>query len=221
MKARRWTAALGSVVCCLLFLLPADAAEGLEKTYALETAGTKTEFRASQEEAAYWEYPQLVPGQTLTGQLTLVNRTGETSAVSLGSIQLPYEDVDALTYLNAVNLRIARGDEVLYNGAYVRIADALPYISAELAPGEGVTLDITAWCSYGYDGEVVPALVTWDFTAEVSSPWETPDPAEPATWIFWVICGAVLIAVVCGLIGVLIKRRGRQTRVNTDHKKEG
>lgn len=216
MKGKHWMA-LGALLCGLLFLLPAQAAEVREKTYALETAGTKTAFRASQEEAAFWEYPQLVPGQTLTGQLTLVNRTGETSAVSLDGVQLPYDDVEALTYLNAVNLRVEKGDEVLYDGAYVRIADALPQISAELAPGEGITLDITARCQYGYDGDVAPGLITWDFAAEVSAPWETPDPAEPASWIFWVICAAVLIAVICGLLGFFLKRRARRTPADTHH----
>lgn len=71
-------------------------------------------------------------------------------------MQLPYDDVEALTYLNAVSLRVEKGDEVLYNGPYVRIADALPQLSTELAPGEGATLDITAWCQYGYDGDVAP-----------------------------------------------------------------
>ena len=109
MKGRRWTAAFGALLCGLLFLLPVQAAEVREKTYALESAGTKTAFRADREEAAFWEYPQLVPGQTLTGQLTLVNRTGETSAVSLDGVQLPYDDVEALTYLNAVSLRVEKG----------------------------------------------------------------------------------------------------------------
>ncbi|MBS5480872.1 MAG: hypothetical protein KHX46_07010 [Clostridiales bacterium] len=217
MKGRRWAAAFGALLCGLLFLLPAQAAEVREKTYALESAGTKTAFRADREEAAFWEYPQLVPGQTLTGQLTLVNRTGETSAVSLDDVQLPYDDVEVLAYLNAVSLRVEKGDEVLYNGPYVRIADALPQLSTELAPGEGATLDITAWCQYGYDGDVAPGLITWDFAAEVSAPWETPDPAEPASWIFWVICAAVLIAVICGLLGLFLKRRARRKPANTDH----
>lgn len=217
MKGKRWMAVLGVLLYGLLFLMPAQAAEVREKTYALETAGTKTAFRASREEAAFWEYPQLVPGQTMTGQLTLVNRTGETSAVSLDGVQLPYDDVEALTYLNAVSLRVEKGDEVLYDGPYVRIADAHPYISAELEPGEGITLDITAWCQYGYDGDVAPGLITWDFAAEVSAPWETPDPAEPASWIFWVICAAVLIAVICGLIGFFLKRRARRMPADTHH----
>lgn len=42
MKGRRWTAAFGAPACGLLFLLPVQAAEVREKTYALESAGTKT-----------------------------------------------------------------------------------------------------------------------------------------------------------------------------------
>lgn len=212
MKGKRLIAAVAAALCGLLLLLPAQAAEETrEKTYALGAAGTSLAFRANEEEAAFWEYPQLAPGQTMTGRLTLVNRSGDTAVMRLDGMILPYDDPEALAYLNAVSIRIAQGDKVLYEGPYVRIADGWKAVEFPALPsGEGIVLDITAWCDYGYDGAVVPGLVTWELGADIADTWEAPAPAEPATWVFWVICGALLVSTACGLLGLLIKRRRRK-----------
>ena len=103
-------------VCPVSAETPADAARTLVWNGSALTSEDQT--------AAFWEYPQLTAGQTRrNGGLTLINHSLGPVKVALDSVQFPYDNEEALTYLNALHLTIRDGDQVLYDGAFSRLGD--------------------------------------------------------------------------------------------------
>lgn len=185
--------ALCLCVCTASAETPADAARTL--------IWNGTAMTSEDQIAAFWEYPQLQPGQTRRdGGLTLVNHTLGTVTVDIADLQLPYDDGTALAYLGALRLTIRDGDRVLYDGVFSKINDDGLIEPVMLKGGETRRLSIDLACDFGYEGEVTcgPQVIYWNLV--VSSAWYRP---VLDTWMYWV--PALLLVVV--LIVVLRRRR--------------
>ena len=212
---------------------PFDQAE--EKTVTFAADGTISMEPAGQ--AAFWEYPLLSAGQSRrAGTLRLVNASDKTVNFRLSSFGLPYGNVEALTYLNALHITVSEGDTVLYDGSYSRIADpdGLQIVMENWQPGSERVLTIALRCGFDYTGTFQQATVpmSWSFSAYfniagVETTPQSPDlqtPRPVTTVIISSIAGGVaILCAIGGVVGVMIRRRrGKTLRVpdDTDNKTE-
>ena len=124
-RLRRTLARLTAFVVGLAVLTLPAAAEPARRELTL-TLEVREEATLSRDSAtpAFWEWPALSAGQTLTGgTLTLRNTSAYTVRFSLDRVTMPYDDPEVLDYLNAVTLTLRRGDQVLFSDRFVRLAD--------------------------------------------------------------------------------------------------
>ncbi len=70
---------------------------------------------------AIWEKPVLEAGQTVSGTLTLRNKSKQLVDMSLQNIVLPMKDSAQWQYLSEIHVRITRGANVLFNAPYTDI----------------------------------------------------------------------------------------------------
>ena len=208
---------LFSLLCvCALWLtaltLPASAeAARRELTLSLEV---REEASLSRDGTtpAFWEWPALTPGQSLTGgTLTLRNTTAYTVQFALDRVVLPYDDTAVLDYLNAVTLTLSRDGEVLFSDRFVRLAD----FSCDLGTfktDESVTLTVDMSCAFAYTGTqtAVHPPVEWRFSAKTAGTNEpvVPEISRPLLAV-GLGCGAALLVGVC-LLWRFISRKKRE-----------
>ena len=197
-----------------------------EKTITL-TAGGKITMEP-EGQAAFWEYPLLQAGEVRrAGTLRLVNAGDKAVNFRLSQIDLPYGNVEALTYLDALRITVTEGETVLYDGTYSRIADSdgLQLEMENWQPGSERVLTIRLRCEFGYAGEpeTVSVPISWAFSASYQTGDGEPSlPTTPAleekkpVASFIISCvagGLVILCAVAGAVGVTVryKRRKKQS----------
>ena len=160
-------------------------------------------LQSDDQTAAFWEYPQLIAGQTRTnGTLTFINQSLGAMTVDLSDVQRPYDDEAALAYLGALRLTVRDGDCVLYNGIFSHINDNGLAEPITVSGGETRTLSIDLSCDFAYTGDAScgEQVIYWNFETSASLMRSVLD-----LWMFW--APALLLIVV--LIVVLRLRRTR------------
>ncbi len=173
---------LCAILLCLT-ALPVSANDNTTQTYTLSMLGDNTLVFTREKAPALWEKPTLEAGQhtTMSGILTVQNSTSVEQKVSLNSIDLPFDNEDALRYLNHLNITVRNGSEVLYDGPYSRINDDRDFnLNMTLAPNTKEDYFIDLRCDYLYTGQgfAEDDLITWDFYAVE----ETPDTTESTSF---------------------------------------
>lgn len=197
------------LIALLLSALPVGASVGNTDQLIEITAEDDALVLTSKNPTTFWETPNLRPGETMTadGQLAIVNNTDTIRHLSLKSVALPYDDPQALEYLNHLTIVLKRGDDVLYDGTYSAINGAeRPNMTFALAAGDSVSYTIQLRCDYTYAGDtyVGDAILDWEFdlATNVSDPADDPEPAEEFSdplltqWLFAGIATVILFAAL-------------------------
>lgn len=141
-----------------------------KQTYELKMHDDGTVVFTPTSPAAFWEAPTLQAGErhTVSGQLIFHNRTNTTQELQLKTVALPYENEDALRYLNHLHLTIMSGNSVLYEGPYSRINDDPTFtLKTVLNAGDWVGYTIQLYCDYNYTGNGLGEndVISWEFLA--------------------------------------------------------
>lgn len=122
-----------------------------------------------------WERPALLAGEYMErpSSLILHNATGKTQTVVLESVELPYNNEDALRYLNHLTITVTNGNEVLYKGPYSRINEKESNFSikTELPTNSQIVYNIHLSCDYRYKGTGFGESdqILWKFRTEAST----------------------------------------------------
>ncbi|HOB36653.1 MAG TPA: hypothetical protein PKX71_04070 [Candidatus Avimonas sp.] len=163
------------------------------------------------ERRVFWEYPLLSAGQTRTGTLYIKNETQNSLDFSKSSINLPYDDQQALLYI--VNLKISvlsSSGEPLYQGSYGSITESFgnSFKLPPLDPGETGEFTITLSCPFYYTGtpENQTAAVEWKITP---SNEDKNGLLSRKTVLVFSICALVVITAVIAAGLIRSRRAGR------------
>lgn len=215
---KKWlTALLAGGLLAGLLMLPAGAEILTEKTYTLIVEGENGQIVSSPDVPAFWEYPLLSAGQGATGgTLTFVNEDKGAVDLKLKAVTLPYDDPQALAYLDALRIRVSRGNTVLYDGPYSRIAEknGLVIEEKDVPRGGKRSFTIDLFCSFAYeeDPATVTAAVEWSFTASPSTAADTPSASGQSTWVLVAMSVAAGLVILCGIVGALNLTQKRRNR---------
>lgn len=182
------------------------ASSGTARTFTL---GEDRSLSADTDTPTFWEFPQLQAGETRTGgQLILHNDSDGTETIALRRVELPYDDPQALAYLDALQLTVQSGDTVVYQDTYAHVMDeegGLQLAAFDLAAGGSETYTISLSCDFGYTGSVaLTEPLNWRFGAAVSSGGGVRLPGVVA-----VLCVSGGILVVCAVLALVTGRRRR------------
>lgn len=191
------------ILCVGLFCLaalPVTATDNIVQIYELCALGDNTLAFSAKNTATFWEKPTLKAGEytTTTGLLIIRNSTASEQKIGLRTIELPYDNEDALRYLNHVYITVQNGNTVLYEGAYSRINDDQSFsLNTVLSAGAQVTYSIDMRCDYTYIGEQLSAedLIKWEFYVTVEDTPETSSSpfSDPALFEVIFACGLAVL----------------------------
>ncbi len=210
---------------CVLLLLGAAAlpalAVGQQAVYVLSQNGTDFSMSQQPGELTFWEAPDVVTGQSRTdGVITLKNDTDRVVDFELSSVSLPYDDPAALTYLNAVTVRLAEGDTVYYQGPFARLSDGErpPVRLSEVEPGETRQICVSIACAFTYEGQAPSySSLVWTFSPVIHARTTVTVPKDPLTprrTIRWELIAQTAGVVVASTAaaGVYLKLRKRRKK---------
>ncbi len=188
--------ALCAVLLCLI-AVPVAAEDNTAQTYKLTVLGDDTAVFSAQNTPTLWEKPTLKAGQYMTtsGMLTVQNNTTVEQKIKLRTVELPYDNEEALRYLNHVYITVRDGSNVLYDGPYSRINDNRDFnLNVTLSANKKATYFIDLHCDYLYTGEGLATndVIKWDFYAVDETANETSEStsfSNPALLEVLVACG--------------------------------
>ena len=200
---------LGIVLLSLLLTLPCFAATATEQVLELQVKDHTLTLTATKP-VAFFEKPQLQPGETVTvdGTLILKNATNTSREFTFTEVVFPYEDPAALEYLNHLQLEVLCEGTPLYVGPYSGINETAvrEAFACTLSANETITYTLRLRCDYTYNGTtgLGDAVLDWRFdTAVLPSdlpPVEKTEPfTDPMIWQ-WVIGGGIAVVIIVGLI---------------------
>lgn len=226
-RLHRGLAFCAAWICILCLDVFPAAAQADEKTVAVVEDGSTIKIAATPEEPAFWEKPAMSAGQKRLqpGTLRLVNNSSKSVDFELSEIVLPYDNVEALTYLDDLWITIKEGDAVLYDNTYSRIAgeDGLSIKMEKWAPGSERVLSIWMECPFTYDGgnpsEILEGGIAWDFRLDytetvVTEPSSTPSEVsqgpvkqeDMAQLILYIAIGLIGVCLVAGIVSVVVRQ---------------
>lgn len=202
----------------LLLSLSFGVCAGTTQNIALTSFGDAVMLSAKEAPAA-WECPELRAGEALrnAGTLKLSNETNATRTISLEYVALPYDNDEALEYLNHVNITIREGAHVLYDGTYTRINDKNGLVlHYALQPHTAVDLSIDLRCDYAFHGAKTGfedgALIDWKFYTVMETEVENKAEAFSDPALREIILAAVVALLLLVGVGVyeIVKRQKRR-----------
>lgn len=201
------------LMMCVVFLglmaMPATA-DNNTQLYNLGTLGDDTLAFTAENAPAFWERPTLKAGEytTTAGTLTVRNSTTTEQKIGLRTVELPYDNEEALRYLNHVYVTVRDGDTVLYEGAYSGINDDRDFTLNTLLPANAqITYSIDLRCDYTYAGEGLAEddLIEWEFYAVTETANETESTPFSDQALLEVLLACGIAAVL--LVGVFLYDR--------------
>ena len=193
-------------LCAVLFCLiaaPVAADDNTIQTYKLTVLGDDTLVFNAENAPTLWEKPTLKAGQytTVSGILTVHNETSVEQKIGLRTVELPYDNEDALRYLNHVYITVRNGSKVLYEGPYGAINDDRDFnLNMMLAPNKKMNYFIDLRCDYLYTGNGLAEkdLIKWEFYAVEET---SDDTAETTSFSNRAL---LEIFVSCGIAALLL-----------------
>ena len=178
------------LVCVLLFSSLSVAAITIQEdtgdisnasqTFKMMASGSGDVVITAKKPPVIWEKPTLRSGEYMTrsSSLILQNATKNTQIVELETVELPYDNEDALRYLNHLTITVSNGNEVLYKGPYSRINDKDSHftLQAELPADSQIAYSISLSCDFQYTGTGFDAddQIQWKFRTKT----EVSDKAD-------------------------------------------
>lgn len=176
------------------------AANNNSQLYELNKLGNNTLVFTAKNAPTFWEKPVLKAGEytTTSGTLTVRNSTSVEQNIKLRTVEFPYNNEEALRYLNHVYITIQKDSAVLYDGPYSRINDDRDFsINAVLAANTEITYSIEMRCDYAYTGEGLATddLIEWEFyTVQEAAEEPSSSPfSDPALLEVLVACGIAVL----------------------------
>ena len=207
------------VISCVLLLcasVTSVAAENITQCFDLNASGDDKLVFTATNETTFWEKPTLASGQysLITGSLIVRNSTSAEQKVGLRTVVLPYDNEDALRYLNHLYITVRDDSAVLYEGAYSRINDDRDFTMNTVLPGNSeVEFFIDLRCDYTYTGDGLSEddMIKWEFYAVPDTNKKADNTSrfsDPALLEVLLACGiaAALLA------GVFLYDRFRRNR---------
>lgn len=183
MRSVKYIACLAALL--LLTALPVFAADRMYVTLSENENSKRLDVSSDDSRAVAWEIPTLEAGERLVepGTITLRNLTDEDANIALDYVELPFDNANALIYLNHLNITVREGDAVLYDGPFSRINDegglALDYT---LSPEQAVVLSVELRRDYaplavtGFENDT---MIEWRFV-NVKEIVIDPNPTAPS-----------------------------------------
>lgn len=196
------------VLCAILLSLiaaPLSTAavdnDNVTQTYKLTVLGDDTLVFNAENAPTLWEKPTLTGGQymTATGSLTVHNTTSTEQKIGLRVVELPFDNEEALRYLNHVYITVRKGSTVLYEGPYSRINDDRDFnLNTILAANKKVEYFIDLRCEYAYTGTgfAEEDVIKWEFYAvneEADDTTSSTSFTNPALWEVLFACGIAVL----------------------------
>ncbi len=206
------------VIAVLLLLLTTFGVHAGTKQHIVLSSFNDTVMLSATEAPTVWECPTLAAGESLThsGILQLENRTDTECILSLDHVALPYDNDEALDYLNHVHITVKDGTHTLYDGPYSRINDkdglSLHYT---LSPTESVMLTVDLRCDYTFTGKITGfengTLLDWKFYTVLQKEAEQATTSFNDPALREIVIAAGVAAVLLIGVGVydLWRRRTR------------
>lgn len=200
------------LVCLLLCCVSVSAATAGDREQVIElTAEGDTLTFVATNPTTFWESPTLRMGETVLeeGTLTLVNNTDVSRDILFDGVQFPYQDAEALQYLNHLFITIKQDDTVLYDGAYscINNRDVKPQLGTTLEPQASCTYTISLRCDYTYTDThyLNDEILDWIFTVETEAttdffPEQSTDSPLIFDHLFWQVPLALVLALILFLI---------------------
>lgn len=187
--------------------LPAESSLAQVKSVILDANQTATFTDTT---PAFWENPQLASGQTVSGTLTVQNKSGNPVSLKLDTIQKPAHDTPAYQYLSEINVTVVQGDEVLYDGAYTALlASHLSLYWPQLANEREHTYTITLSRPFSATAAVVDVPVTWEWETAFFPVNENPLKGIPQSgWLIILLCVSA-VAVGFSFYWAVVRRPRR------------
>ncbi len=196
------------ILCVILLFLMASpaAASNTAQCFELTLLSDSTLVFTAKNAPTFWEKPTLASGESslVTGVLIVRNSTAVEQKIGLNTVALPYDNEDALRYLNHVYITVRDDNGILYEGAYSRINDDRDFtMNTMLAANSQVAYSIELRCDYTYTGTGLSSddLIEWKFYAVTDADEtvdNTPGFSDPALWEVLCACG-VAVALLAGV----------------------
>lgn len=219
-KYRRFTAVVLALLLttCLSSVSSAETAMApafaVQKEIHLTVEQETAKLTSAPSSAVLWEYPNLTAGETAPeGTLTLCNDSEYEAKLLLTGIDLPYDDPEAIRYLNALHLTVSDGDTVVYDDVYARIMDTEGGLHLDiptLRAGESKTYRISLRCDFAYDGKTnFNEGILWNFSSEVTyEGTRTVTSEQPFAKAFFIgACVLLAVVTVAAVVRVILHRR--------------
>lgn len=195
------------LLCLSLLVVPMTvcaAPLNFIQVFTLSSNGFKVE-----DTPTFWEHPTLKGGDSIVpeGELYIQNKTMHEQRIGLRTVEFPYDDSEAMRYLNHLHITIKDGSTVLYDGAYSRINDGKLFMpERRVKAGESILYSITLSCDFAYNGNGftdASDLVQWQFYAiEAGSDEQGTSDTFSDPILVQLAIAIVLAALVCSGIFV-------------------
>ncbi len=212
-KTLLWILLLSTLLCAVGGVSVGAMGKETEYVFSLDEEGYLME--RTEGELAFWEAPAVLTGQSVTdGVLTLKNEADRVVDFTLTSVSLPYDNEEALAYLDAVTLVITQGDREIYHAPFTHIMDAdrAPIVFSGVQPGESRRLHFSIACDFTYHGSV-PSYesLVWTFKSSVVPLVTQPSsaPIQPIPETDWTMIAKIaamafgVLVLTCALVAVV------------------
>ncbi len=212
-KTLMWILLLSTLLCAVGGV--SVGAMGKETAYVFSLDEEGYLMEQTEGELAFWEAPAVLTGQSVTGGvLTLKNEADRAVNFTLTSVSLPYDNEEALAYLDAVTLVITQGDREIYRAPFTHIMDAdrAPIVFSGVQPGESRELHLSIACDFTYSGSV-PSYesLVWTFESSVEPLVTQPSsaPIQPVPATDWTMIAKItamafgVLVLTCVLVAVV------------------
>ncbi len=173
------------------------AAETLQQTKSVAiTANGESVFTDTT--PAFWENPQVATGQTVTGTLTVENKSNTAVNLQLTEIVLPEKDTPAYRYLSEIHVTVMQDATLLYEGPYTQLqASALAWRWQQLPNDRQFVYTITLSRPFSSTVQTAEIAVPWQW--ETSLPPMAQNPLRGVQTTGWLL---IVLAVSAVLVGV-------------------
>lgn len=203
---KKWI--LSVCLCLLILLIPfsvfaeGEAPKDNEKVLTVSKQNHVIHMARSNDTASFWEYPVLTAGQNRQdGVLTIENKVNGRAVVHLTSVDLPYDNQEALDYLNALRLFVKDEEgNVVYDDSYAHIADldengSFNLLSVELEKGQKKTYHVEMSCDFAYEGVAnCGQVLVFTYSVDIKTPH----------WLIYAIAGLVTVLVLAAVVVFLV-----------------
>jgi len=188
-------------------VLPDAASLQQTRTVTLDANGGAV---FSQNTAAFWEHPQIATGQTISGTLTLQNKSGVPVSLKLSDVALPAQDTPAYQYLSEIKITVMQDTTLLYDGAYTSLlASSLSFNWPQLPNEREFTYTVTLSRPFSATTPVADAAVVWKWETATFPINENPLKGIPQSgWLIILLCVSA-VAVGFSFYWAVIRRPRR------------